>query len=76
MAKTNTKSAIRIGAGLLVVLLLVLFGLSIQTYRNSRVHGKEASLKAGLFQMRDALDEYMARTGTCPDSLKVLEGGH
>jgi type II secretory pathway pseudopilin PulG len=67
---TNTQSKRRAAAAL-VIILLVLVG--VQT-RNSRVRAKEATLKAGLFQLRDAIDEHLARTGTCPESLKALEG--
>jgi general secretion pathway protein G len=36
------------------------------------VAAQEAVLKSQLFTMRDAIDEYISRTGKCPDSLSTL----
>ena len=36
------------------------------------IAGQEAALKSQLFTMRDAIDEYVSRTGKCPDSLSAL----
>jgi general secretion pathway protein G len=59
---------------LLVVmsLILVLSSLALAQYRNSIQASKEAVLKADLFHMRDAIDQYYADKGSYPSSLQSL----
>ena len=59
---------------LLVVLSLitVLASLALVQYRDSIRASKEAVLKADLFHMRDAIDQYYADKGTYPSSLQSL----
>ncbi len=59
---------------LLVVMTLiaVLASLALVQYRNSIQASKEAVLKADLFHMRDAIDQYYADKGNYPASLQAL----
>ena len=59
---------------LLVVMTLigVLASLALVQYRNSIQAAKEAVLKADLFHMRDAIDQYYADKGQYPASLQAL----
>ena len=59
---------------LLVVMTLigVLASLALVQYRNSIQASKEAVLKADLFHMRDAIDQYYADKGQYPASLQAL----
>lgn len=59
---------------LLVVMTLigVLASMSLVQYRNSIQATKEAVLKADLFHMRDAIDQYYADKGSYPSSLQTL----
>ena len=59
---------------LMVVMSLigVLATLALAQYRNSVQAAKEAVLKADLFLMRDAIDQYYADKGTYPASLQSL----
>ena len=59
---------------LLVVMALiaVLASLALVQYRNSIQASKEAVLKADLFHMRDAIDQYYADKGNYPASLQAL----
>jgi len=59
---------------LLVVMTLigVLSTLALVQYRNSIQASKEAVLKADLFHMRDAIDQYYADKGSYPASLQAL----
>lgn len=59
---------------LLVVMTLitVLASLALVQYRNSIQASKEAVLKADLFHMRDAIDQYYADKGSYPASLQSL----
>jgi general secretion pathway protein G len=55
-----------------ITLILVLATLSLVQYRNSITRAKEATLKAQLFIMRDAIDQYYADKGKYPESLQAL----
>lgn len=59
---------------LLVVMTLigVLATMALAQYRNSIQASKEAVLKADLFHMRDAIDQYYADKGAYPASLQAL----
>lgn len=59
---------------LLVVisLIMILASMALVQYRNSITSAKEATLKAQLFQMRDAIDQYYADKGKYPESLQTL----
>ncbi len=59
---------------LLVVMTLiaVLTTMAMVQYRNSIQASKEAVLKADLFHMRDAIDQYYADKGNYPASLQSL----
>jgi general secretion pathway protein G len=59
---------------LLVVMSLigVLASMALVQYRNSIQATKEAVLKADLYHMRDAIDQYYADKGTYPSSLQSL----
>ena len=57
------------------MVVLVLAALAFLQYNSSVVYSKEASLKSQLFVMRDALDQYLADTGKCPESLSQLVAG-
>ena len=53
-------------------LIAVLASLALVQYRNSIQTAKEAVLKADLFHMRDAIDQYYADKGSYPASLQSL----
>ena len=55
-----------------ITLILLLASLSLVQYRNSITRAKESTLKAQLFIMRDAIDQYFADKGKYPDSLQAL----
>ncbi len=59
---------------LLVVMTLiaVLTTMAMVQYRNSIQASKEAVLKADLFHMREAIDQYYADKGNYPASLQSL----
>ena len=59
---------------LLVVMTLigVLSSMALVQYRNSIQASKEAVLKADLFHMRDAIDQYYADKGSYPASIQAL----
>lgn len=59
---------------LLIVLSLtmILASMSLNMYRNSVWHAREAALKSNLFHMRDAIDQYYADKARYPDSLEAL----
>jgi len=60
-------------AGILAMLVIAVFGyLVFARYIESRTYAREQALKSDLFLMRDAIDDYRARTGRCPDSLQTL----
>ena len=79
MHTPDDSRAARPGGGwtlieLLVVMTLigVLASLALVQYRNSIQAAKEAVLKADLFHMRDAIDQYYADKGQYPASLQAL----
>jgi general secretion pathway protein G len=55
-----------------IALIMILASLSLVQYRNSVTATKEAVLRAQLFIMRDAIDQYYADKGRYPDSLHTL----
>ena len=59
---------------LLVVasILIVLAGIGLVQYKNSKTRASEAVLKQDLFNMRDALDQYYADKGMWPGTLDEL----
>jgi general secretion pathway protein G len=57
---------------IVVTLIMLLASLSLVQYRNSIVRAKEGTLRAQLFIMRDAIDQYYADKGKYPDSLQTL----
>jgi general secretion pathway protein G len=60
-------------AGILAMLVIAVLGYLLHArYSESRTYGRERALKSDLFLMRDAIDEYRARTGQCPVSLDTL----
>lgn len=71
---TRTREAGWTLIELMVVMSLigVLATLALAQYRNSVQAAKEAVLKADLFLMRDAIDQYYADKGSYPSSLQSL----
>jgi general secretion pathway protein G len=63
---------------LLVVLTvtMILVSMALFQYRTAQTAAKEAVLKANLFHMRDAIDQYYADKGTYPDSIDTLVSEH
>jgi general secretion pathway protein G len=55
-----------------ITLIMLLASLSLAQYRNSITRAKEATLRAQLFIMRDAIDQYYADKGKYPDSIQAL----
>lgn len=53
-------------------LIMILVAVSLNTYRNSILHAKEAALRSNLFHMRDAIDQYYADKARYPESLDAL----
>ena len=53
-------------------LIMILASLALTQYRNSILTAREASLRADLYQMREAIDQYYADKGRYPDSLDTL----
>ena len=59
---------------LLVVISMIsiLAAMGVVQYRNSVQRTKEATLKKGLFEIRDVIDQYYADKGKYPSSLDSL----
>jgi len=57
---------------IVVTLIMLLASLSLVQYRNSITRAKEGTLRAQLFIMRDAIDQYYADKAKYPDSLQTL----
>jgi general secretion pathway protein G len=59
---------------LLVVLslIMILASVAMNQYNTSVQTAREATLKANLFRMRDAIDQYYADKGQYPSSLQTL----
>lgn len=59
---------------LLVVisLIMILASVAMSQYNTSIRAAQEATLKANLFRMRDAIDQYFADKGQYPSSLQTL----
>ena len=53
-------------------LIMILASLALTQYRNSILTAKEATLRANLYHMREAIDQYYADKGRYPDSLDTL----
>lgn len=61
----------RVRVALSMVLLVVAVLVYIQ-YQSSVLSAEEATVRSQLFILRDALDQYQADKGTCPESLSHL----
>ncbi len=57
---------------IVVTLIMLVASLSLVQYRNSITRAKEGTLRAQLFIMRDAIDQYYADKAKYPDSLQTL----
>jgi len=59
---------------LLIVLslIVILATMGMTQYRTSLTFAKEATLKADLFKMRDAIDQYYADKGQYPSTIDAL----
>jgi general secretion pathway protein G len=55
-----------------VSLVMILASLALTQYRNSVTYAKESALRANLFTMREAIDQYYADKAKYPDSLETL----
>ena len=53
-------------------LIMILASLALTQYRNSIQTAKEATLRANLYHMREAIDQYYADKGRYPESLDTL----
>jgi general secretion pathway protein G len=53
-------------------LIMILASLALTQYRNSIVTAREATLRANLYHMREAIDQYYADKSRYPDSLDTL----
>jgi general secretion pathway protein G len=53
-------------------LIMILASLALTQYRNSIVTAREATLRANLYHMREAIDQYYADKARYPDSLDTL----
>jgi general secretion pathway protein G len=53
-------------------LIMILASIALAQYRNSILTAKEATLRANLYHMREAIDQYYADKGRYPDSLDTL----
>ena len=53
-------------------LIMILASLALTQYRNSILTAREATLRANLYHMREAIDQYYADKGRYPDSLDTL----
>ena len=53
-------------------LIVILSTMGLVQYRQSVVRSREAVLKADLFQMRDAIDQYYADKNQYPSALDAL----
>jgi general secretion pathway protein G len=74
---TKTGKSIERGFTLIELLvvasiLIVLAGIGLAQYRNSRTRAQEAVLKEDLFRMRDAIDQYYADKMMYPGTLDAL----
>src|SRR5262249_47307359 len=57
---------------IVLTLLVILATMGMTQYRSSVQYTKEATLKADLFKMRDAIDQYYADKGQYPSTLDAL----
>ena len=53
-------------------LILILSSMAMTTYHNSILNAKEATVRANLFMMRDAISQYYADKAKYPESLQTL----
>jgi len=72
MAQRKPFPAIR---ALLSIVVLSIAMLVFLQYQASVLSAEEATVRSQLFVMRDALDQYLADKGTCPESLSQLVAG-
>jgi len=80
LARLRTRAGTARGAEgwtlieMLVVLslIMILASLALTQYRNSVLTAKEATLRANLYHMREAIDQYYADKARYPDSLDTL----
>ena len=70
--RTNDQGWTLIELLVVVTLIMLLASISLVQYRNTIVSAKEATLKAQLFIMRDAIDQYYADKAKYPESLQTL----
>ena len=72
MASQSSFKAVRI---VLPIAVLVITAMVFLQFRSADLAAKESTLKSQLFMMLDAIDQYQADTGTCPESLAQLVAG-
>ena len=57
---------------IVMTLIIALAGLAVANYRTATRRAEEAALKADLFHMRDAMDQYYADKNKWPSDLTEL----
>ena len=57
---------------IVMTLIITLAGLAVANYRTATRRAEEAALKADLFHMRDAMDQYYADKNEWPSDLTEL----
>lgn len=57
-------------------IIMILTAIAMAQYRTSVIVAQEAALRADLFRMRDAIDQYYADKGQYPESLDALVSEH
>jgi len=57
---------------IVITLIVILASMGLAQYRNSQIYAKESVLKADLFRMRDAIDQYYADKNQYPSTLDAL----
>lgn len=68
----NNKGFTLIEILIVFTLMALLASIAVPNYQRSVTRAKEATLKEDLFQMRDAIDQYYADTGSYPATLEDL----
>ena len=71
----TTKSSFKLIRIVLPIVVLVIAVMAFLQFRSANLRAKESTLKSQLFTMRDAIDQYQADKGTCPESLAQLVAG-
>lgn len=69
---TNDRGWTLIELLVVISLLMILASVAMNQYGTSVRAAQEATLKANLFRMRDAIDQYYADKGQYPASLQTL----